>query len=106
MSTNEKKTKGNSNQDLRGLDRTLFLVLRLEFAIELGRIRLDKRRRRELEAERQIAGLFDEAYDLVKTGASRSDIAKVLGQIRMIAQRSGFTEDHNNEEEKEEDDPG
>ncbi len=104
MSSRKRNEDRNNNQNLGGLDRTLFLVLRLEFAIELGRIRLEKKRRRMLEAERQIASLFEEAYDLVKCGASRIEVAKVLDQIKEIGQRSGFIEDHKSEEEK--DDPG
>lgn len=94
----------NRNQNLRGLDRTLFLVLRLEFAIELGRIRLEKKRRRTLETERQIASLFEEAYGLVRSGASRTKIANILEQIEEIGRRSGFIEDLKSEEEKN--DPG
>lgn len=83
----EKKNKQNTALEILGP------FLNWEFAFEFGRIRKDKETRQRGDDERQIIGLFEEAYTRAKAGASPEELSQLLTRIIYIGKRSGFFKD-------------
>jgi len=102
MSKKRRDIDSNVNQNSGGINPTLMIIIRLEFAFELRRRELKKMTEDFGDAERQIQSLLEKAYGLLQTGESQIEIALILKEIITIARRSHFWGDRGSKEEHEE----